>query len=255
MPFHQNSFAVRFFSSLHLVFITLIIAVWVGCQTDTTVIDEKPKDTIKTKSPMSPKDMALIRQGVSGFGKAPTNRPHDSLTEAEIAQLRHGDILLRRGYGMVSDFITSFLEEKYTVTHCGFVIRPNPTDSIMILHTVANDYSKGVLIEPLRDYIQNSQVPSLAAVRPKFSEQEKLLALEQAFDLLHRKIEFDMEFDDSDSSKLYCVEMVRNAYFRVVKKDILPQRISRVGITVTRMDNFFEPKYFEVLFNHCPPNF
>jgi hypothetical protein len=246
---------VRFFTSLYFIFITLAIASWVGCQTDSSTAGAKTKNTAINPPAASAEDIALLRQGISGFGKAATNRPHDSLTTAEIAQLQHGDILLRRGYGMVSDFITTFLKEKYTVTHCGFVIRPNATDSIMILHTVTNDYSEGMLIEPLHDYIQNSQVPSLAAVRPKFSAQEKELAIAQAFDLLHRKIEFDMEFDDSDSSKLYCVEMVRNTYFRVVKKDILPKRISRLGIEVTQMDNFFEPKYFEVLFNHCPPNF
>jgi hypothetical protein len=200
-------------------------------------------------------DVALLKRGVAGFSKAPSNRPHDNLTAAEMAQLQHGDVLLRKGYSMISDFISDFLKEKYTITHCGFVIRPTPDDSIKILHTVSNDYSKGMLIEPLADYIANSQIPSLAAVRPKFSAAQKQLALDQAFDLLHRNIEFDMEFDDSDSSKLYCVEMVRNAYFRVVKKDILPKRISRMGIEVTQMSNFFEPKYFEVLFNHCPPNF
>lgn len=208
-----------------------------------------------TNAPNAPEDVELLKKSVTSFTKTPSNRPHDSLTPEEIAQLQHGDVLLRKGYGMVSDFITDFLKEKYTITHCGFVIRPTPDDSIKILHTVANDYSKGMLIEPLEDYIANSQIPSLAAVRPKFSAAQKQRALDQAFDLLHRNVEFDMEFDDTDSSQLYCVEMVRNAYFRVVKKDILPRRIARMGIEVTQMSNFFEPKYFEVLFNHCPPNF
>ncbi len=217
------------------------------------------KDTLINKlqptPPLNAADNALLKKGVGSIGKKAVNRPADSLTAAEIAQLRQGDLLLRRGYGAVSDFITDFLEEKYTITHCGFVVRPKPEDSIMILHTVSSDYSEGVLIEPLADYIESSQLGSLAAVRPKFSEEIKEKALEQAFDLLRRKVKFDMEFDDRDSTKLYCVEMVRNSYERVIKKDILPKRITRMGIEVTQMSNFFNEQYFEVLFNHCEPNF
>lgn len=226
----------------------------VGGGNNSSTPDSSATNKRQPSAPASEADKTLLKKGIGSIGKKATNRPNDSLTAEEIAMLRQGDILLRQGYGAVSDFIADFLEEKYTVTHCGFVVRPT-ADSVLILHTVSNEYSEGMLIEPLADYLSNSQLGSLAAVRPKFSEEVKAKALEQAFDLLRRKVKFDMEFDDRDSSKLYCVEMVRNAYERVIKKDILPKRVMRMGIEVTQMSNFFNETHFEVLFNHCKPNF
>ncbi len=175
---------------------------------------------------------------------------HDRLNNDELASLQSTDILLRRGYGVVSDFIANYLEEVYPVTHCGFVVR-KADSSLWILHTISTDVHSGMLLETIADYIKNSQKGTLVAVRLKGSEEKRKIVLDEAYQLLARKIPFDMGFNDSDSSQLYCAEMMRNIFKKVYRKDMLKDRAESLGIDVIRMSNFFNEKYFEVLFNHC----
>lgn len=176
---------------------------------------------------------------------------HDVLSAAEIANFEHGDIILRKGYGFASDFISVFLEEKYVVTHCGIVVIDSLDPSkINILHTVTSGDHDGMILEPLEVFIKDSQLNSLALVRTKFSKAEIEAAVNIALSFLEKKILFDMDFNDHDDSKYYCAEMIRNAFTPIVKADILPKRAFKMNKEVTHMSNFFDTTYFSVIFNH-----
>ncbi len=174
-----------------------------------------------------------------------------SINETEIAQLQHGDILLRRGYGAVSDFIADFLEETYPVTHCGFVLR-YPNDEIYILHIISDLDSNGVRTESLKTYVGHSQEHSLAAVRLKTSQANREAVLNEIYKLKAADMRFDMGFNDHESTEMYCAEMSRHVIQNILKKDVLPDRAQKMGIDVTRMSNFFAPQHFEIIFNQLP---
>jgi hypothetical protein len=183
-----------------------------------------------------------------GSGKENTLNS-DSLTQAEISLLKDGDILLRRGYGTISDFIAEFLSEEYPVTHCGFIIKSKRFES-SVLHTISNDKTNGMIIESLKDYSLQSQDGSLIAVRLKKEYCKPGEVLSIANQLLEQNIEFDMGFDDKSSSTLYCVEMMRNIFLEVYKKDLLSRRTNKQAIDVLSMDNFIDSTYFDIIINH-----
>ena len=163
--------------------------------------------------------------------------------------MRDGDILLRRGYGTISDFIADFLSEEYPVTHCGFIVKSKSLE-LSVLHTISNDKSNGMVIESLKDYSLQSQEGSLIAVRQKKEYYKPDEVLSVAKQLLEQKIEFDMGFDDKSNSTLYCIEMMRNIFLEVYKKDLLPRRTNKQAIDVLSMDNFIDSTYFEIIINH-----
>lgn len=188
-----------------------------------------------------------VRYLLFGSGKKAADKS-DSLSLAELKLLQKGDILLRKGYGAISDYIADFLQEQYPVTHCGFVVQDG--DSLAILHTISTDAHNGMLVEPLSSYLRQSQVGTVVAVRLKTDVPKIEKALHLAQLLVAQKIPFDMGFDDKNASSLYCLEMVRNVLKEVFQKDILTKRQTKQGVDVLSMDNFFDTTYFDVMFNH-----
>jgi hypothetical protein len=174
----------------------------------------------------------------------------DTLTQIEIEQLQTGDVLLRKGFGWISDGIANYLEEEYPITHCGIVIKDTVTLDIRILHTVSNDSIDGMHIETLAHYCQQSQQNSLIAVRLQATPTEQAAIIAEAIRLYKEKVPFDMGFDDQDSTQLYCIEMLRDVYLKVLKKDILNKRKTTAGIDVLAMSNLLDTMYFQILFNH-----
>ena len=173
----------------------------------------------------------------------------DSLSLEELDMLEEGDILLRKGFGSVSDFIADFLDETYPLTHCAFVI--NTKNKVkQVLHTASNETINGIYLEPLEKYIRQSTMGTLVLVRLKCSKEKKAQVLQKAHQLLAQKIPFDMGFDDRDNQALYCIELMRNIFLDVFEEDWLPKRKHRNNIDVLSMDNFFNTTHFEVIFNH-----
>jgi hypothetical protein len=202
------------------------------------------------KTELSPADIALLQHINQYYTRADSQQMRsDTLTKAEIAKLQTGDVLLRRGFGIVSEFIANYLGETYPITHCGMLIVQSP-DSILVLHTQSDNEQNGILYQSLPEFVRQSQEGTLAAVRLKVSTAQKMQMLAE-FERLRRKgVRFDMGFDDADTTEMYCAELKKYVFKQVTGVDILPDRATRMGIDVIRMSNFFNPQYFEPLFNH-----
>ena len=234
----------------HGFFIPLLLAIgpMIFCIHCTSNPDIKLAQT-KPNSPQEDSIAHSILKRAAQFLDSDGERTaHDYLHREERQQLQYGDIILRKGYGMVSDFIASYLNEKYPVTHCAFYFEQNNLP--FVLHCISNDSVDGIFTEPLANYIKDSQEGSLVAIRVKTDSTGIQTYMDRAFELKNRQIPFDMSFDDSDSTKMYCVEMMRHAFYPVFKRDILHKKAHHLGIHVTHMDNFFNDSLFTVLFNH-----
>lgn len=182
-------------------------------------------------------------------GQHPDSTQADTMPLHEINQLQEGDIVLRKGYGSVSDFIAVYLNEDYPVTHCAFLLRQGYAQP-QVLHTVSNDKTEGMFVEPLTDYVAQSKIGSIAVVRLKGSDDKRQQVLAEAKNLLAKGIKFDMKFDDNDTTEMYCAEMMRHVFRKVYQEDLLSKRAQKYGLDVIQMDNFFNPKYFQVVLNH-----
>lgn len=173
------------------------------------------------------------------------------LDSTERTELQHGDILLRRGYGTVSNFIADFLKEDYEVTHCGFVVLQEGQEP-SILHTASDEELDGIYLEPLNAFLEDSYHSSVALVRTIGTQEQRDAVVQQCLAYKEQHIPFDMRFDHKDSSEMYCVEMMWYAFERVYERDLLPHRVKGVGIEVFQMDNFFDTTNFEIIFNQLP---
>jgi hypothetical protein len=179
-----------------------------------------------------------------------TNKDRRSaiLSDVELNSLKEGDILLRKGYGWVSDRIADLLNEKIRITHCGLILTQGYSEP-HVLHTISDDNVNGMFVEALTAYLKQSQQGSLVGIRLKGSVEKTKEVVVESKRLLSKKVPFDLGFNDADSSSFYCAELFAHVFKNVFHRDILPERINLYGVNAIRMRNFLNPKEFEVLFN------
>lgn len=170
----------------------------------------------------------------------------DTFSAQELSQLRPGDVILRRGYGMVSDYIVSFLGERRAITHCGILLKKG--NEWQVFHTESNQKYNGTILQKLEIYAKQSHPGSLVVVRPKGSVKQNELVLRQCEYQLKNPKPFDLGFNYLDSTNYYCAELLRNIYLEAYGEDLLParKRITK-EMEVLKMDNFLNPRYFEVV--------
>lgn len=173
----------------------------------------------------------------------------DTLTPTELALLQPGDVLLRRGYGLMSDYILAVLQEPLALTHCGLIVEQN-NGQLGVLHTGSTANHEGVLVEPLTVFVQQSMPPSLVAVRPIVTPTQRLAILEGAHQYALAAAPFDYNFDDQDPQALYCVEMLRDLFLTVCHKDYLPTHYYWGDRALLGFQDFFDQNHFTLLFNH-----
>jgi hypothetical protein len=147
---------------------------------------------------------------------------HYQLQKQEIALLKEGDIILRHGYGIISDMIVESTNDCYEVSHCG-IIGKDAKKQWIVIHTVSNTLSSidGMQAEYLSTFIKASKPNSILVVRYKNgndSMQKQLV--KQALYYLQKKIPFDDNFNSKDTSEFYCTELIHQLFIDVYKTDI-----------------------------------
>jgi hypothetical protein len=132
----------------------------------------------------------------------------DPFTTEELAQMQSGDLILRRGRGVASDFIVQFLDEPLAFTHVAMVIKPENSKPYVIQSMSSTLQGKdGVHTQFLEDFVRYSIEEGSLVVRPKLNSTDLNLVLERAESLVEEEVPFDHDFSLEDSEKLYCSEL------------------------------------------------
>jgi hypothetical protein len=133
-----------------------------------------------------------------------------ALSKAEIDSLHDGDIILRHGYGLVSDEIVETLNHDINISHCA-ILTKDTNNQFIIIHSVSQSLSDfdGVQSQDLKSFIKDSKPNSVIVVRYKFKPgEDSSLIGKKAKYYLAKRIPFDMDFDLKDSTKIYCAELL-----------------------------------------------
>lgn len=171
-----------------------------------------------------------------------------AFSQDEVALLRDGDFILRRGYGYVSDMIGRFLDEDHRLTHCGVVVER--ADGFWVVHAVSNNISEvdGMQAHRLEDFVRQSQPGSIVVSRFCAPDDRRGLS-RRAVDHLRRQVPFDHHFDLADTTTIYCSELlwriVRDEYGVDVFQEARDAERRYFGFS-----NFMDPRWFEVVLDH-----
>lgn len=174
---------------------------------------------------------------------------HDRLSKKEIAELRSGDIILRRGFGLVSASIASSLNEDFSVSHCG-IVDVDSNGNVRVIHSVSSSLSDfdGLQDCTINEFCKESKENSLMVVRFRDTADVPLANLAKtAQTYLDRKIPFDGVFDITENDEMYCSEMVWSALKENYDYDIYPDKSKTA---VIKFGPFFDTVHFQRIINH-----
>ena len=129
-------------------------------------------------------------------------------------ELKVGDIVFRCGTGMLSQVVLN--ADDGTYSHVGIVV--DSAGRKMVVHAVPDepdfpDDPDRVKMEGIDRFYDTGRA-STGAVKRHQDEVAASKAAHAAMEMYRRNILFDHDFDDSDSTELYCSELVERAYMK-----------------------------------------
>lgn len=126
----------------------------------------------------------------------------------DFTGIQTGDIILKRGFGKVSNLITHYLNEKIPISHCGIIICSS--DSTFIVHSVAKGYARkdGVQTILFNDFLKDCQSNYFYIVRQKATEAERQKFASKAFEYAQQDIAFDENANNENKDQMSCTELI-----------------------------------------------
>lgn len=184
----------------------------------------------------------------------PRSYSHETLTQAELASIQEGDIILIQGILGSADIIMNICAETVPLSHAGIIVSKNNT--FFVIHTVNNTLSgiDGMQEHEIHAFLERARPDSIIVMRPlwKTSEQ-RAKALEYVQQRLDCRVPFDNAFNFSDDSKLYCTELLAHALDSAGFWQSAQFGVFRNSIFV--FSNFLNPQYYIPVLSHHPEYF
>ncbi|MDO9512480.1 MAG: YiiX/YebB-like N1pC/P60 family cysteine hydrolase [Bacteroidales bacterium] len=161
--------------------------------------------------------------------------------------LQTGDVILRRGNGIVSSYIANNYGGDMMWSHCGIILM----DSLvpMVIHSISEHFSEsgGIHTESLEKYLKKAIPGSITVLRLKHLTPDKDLRL---IAFLNRKQQerppFDMQFDINDTTALFCTELVQNAFKYTCNQDSNQKKFE---IKSRSFAIFYDTSLFQLIFS------
>ena len=145
-----------------------------------------------------------------------------------------GDIILRKGSGVVSAMIVARLNDTVPFSHCGIIIRDSTCcgdSSVRVIHSLSPKITDhdGMQECTLKEFLFESVYNTICVVR--FKKDTAGVIGAAARDYLSAKVPFDDKYSLRDTSAFFCSE--------------LPIRIitTRFGTAVTDLNSESIPKF------------
>ncbi|MCD8079682.1 MAG: hypothetical protein LUF04_04490 [Bacteroides sp.] len=145
--------------------------------------------------------------------------------------LREGDLVFRRGTGIASRLVLA-ADRKGMYSHIGIVIC---RDSVWeVIHAVPGEPDfRGdpdrVKMEPVQRFFARDRAACGALMRVQGDPARNRLAARQALACYEAGMLFDHQYDLSDSTRVYCTELVQRCYLKE-GTDLAEERITPLNV-------------------------
>ncbi len=181
------------------------------------------------------------------------------LSQKETNLLQQGDIILRHGFGFVSNSIVKALREDLPLSHVGMIVK-NEQGEFSVIHSVSqtlSDYD-GVQVQDIQSFVRDSQPSSVVVVRFKNTADsliEGQRMATHAFRYLQKQVPFDYRFDLEDSTAFYCSELIVRILADTYDMNVGQQIFSNSAKPKDklRLNVFRNPDFFVEIINHHQP--
>lgn len=145
-----------------------------------------------------------------------TSRETERPTEWPVDLFREGDIVFRKGTGVTSQVVLT-ADKEGAYSHIGILKQID--GKWYVVHAVPGepDYEGDVdrvKLDPVERFFSRNRASNGAVMRLEETPEKARRAAQRAFDLYRARILFDHEYDLTDTTRMYCTELVNHVYLK-----------------------------------------
>ena len=195
--------------------------------------------------------ISMLLVVVAGCDKKPEHRAKQKKNYCllpDSVQLRPGDVVFRRGEGFTSQVVL-VADREGNYSHTGIVV--DSCGVMLIVHAVPGepDFEGDVdrVKADLPERFFSTEFTSIGEVCRAADTAIAARAAEAAWRAYQRHTLFDHHYDDSDTTELYCTELVAFAY-RQAGVDIVEGRGHHINLPTMQQDCMFPSDIYESSF-------
>ncbi len=162
------------------------------------------------------------------------------LTAAQAAgpyAYQNGDLILRRGEGIISDIARNFSTTDKRFSHVGILV--NHKQQAYVVHSV-HDQDKnhnGVVIEKLSAFLND--VADWAVYRLKLNNSQQQKFAYTALQYAEKNIPFDSHFDLASSDAMYCTEFIWRVSEKIARPNPIRPTINLSGAAYISIEDIY----------------
>ena len=145
------------------------------------------------------------------------------MPEIPVEEFREGDVAFRLGRTLESDAIARMGGSEYDYSHVGVVVTLADTVGVVHIEPMRGDEELIKIESVERFFSAEYAVKGCVVRREDMTEQQRQLISREAKALLQRSVRFDHDYSLSDSTAMYCTELV-DFLFRRVGITLTPER-------------------------------
>ncbi len=172
------------------------------------------------------------------------------LSDAEKALINDGDIILRYGHGLVSDYIVNSFNEEFNISHCG-IINKTVNGKLEVIHSESSSFlvEDGIQRQDFDSFTDSGHENSVIIVRFNKCEQSELKEITKRTQYyLDQNIPFAYTCHPEDTTKMFCSEIIWHVFLDVYSTDIFV--INGKERDFNQFKNFWNPSQFNIILNH-----
>lgn len=172
----------------------------------------------------------------SGSRSYSTKQCHVNIDSEEFAD---GDIILRNGIGIISEFFASFSLKDRSFSHAGILLSSD--SGWVVFHALGGESAGagGILVDKLSDFCSVNVTDSVKVFR--LTEDKSVRKSVKSFCIRKagEKVVFDRRFSLDDTTAMYCTEFVYQA-FKSAGSGAISLPLTRFnGIEYVSCDNLY----------------
>lgn len=182
----------------------------------------------------------------------PSSFEPDRFSTTEMNLLQAGDLVFRRGPGLPSDLIVTYLHDGTGLSHGAMLLPGAGPGQWLVVQSINGSFNgvDGVQAQDLESFCRDNLPGSLVLVRPRWPEAAREAALAQAEALLKEHRVFDNNYDFADRSALYCSELLWALVAETAVWQPTPRPVMSGPLLSFR--TFLVPESFRVAISHNP---
>ncbi len=172
-------------------------------------------------------------------------------SDLNVSELKSGDLILRRGFGIMSETIEGFSEMEKKYSHSG-LIGKDENGTAYVYHILGATDGKEYVVrkDELFKFCNANDALSFAVYRYDMNEEQIADMKTICENYYHSGIQFDLSFDLTTNDRMYCSEFVYKSLIEATGNSAYIPLTKRNDEFIVAIDNLYLNNHTKKVFEY-----